>query len=71
MALLAFAQIILLRMELSMVFWYMMVAVQIPSAYLLFLLSKASDKSDYHGLSILCKIIMFAGILSMQIMIIA
>jgi 4-hydroxybenzoate polyprenyltransferase len=70
MGLLAFAQTILLRMELRMMFWYLLIAVQIPSAYLLYLLFRSGNKSDYHSLSLLCKIIMVAGILSMQIMII-
>jgi hypothetical protein len=35
--------------------------------YLLFRLYRAKKKEDYHFLSNLCKLIMFAGILSIQL----
>jgi len=61
-------QIIFYRLEWNMAFWYFLVAVQVPTIYLLIKLFAAKEKSDFHLLSILCKIIMLAGILSMQIL---
>jgi len=42
--------------------------VQFPTIYLLIKLFLAKEKNDFHFLSSLCKIIMLAGILSMQIL---
>jgi 4-hydroxybenzoate polyprenyltransferase len=61
-------QIIFLRIELKMVFWYFLAAVQLPAAYLVIRLATAKEKADFHFLSNLCKMIMLAGILSMQIL---
>lgn len=65
--LLALSQFVLYRMNLMLVFWYVMVAVQPLIIYLLFQLSKAQSKTDFHQLSNTIKIIMVAGILSMQL----
>jgi len=65
--LLAYGQLIVYRLDWGMVFWYFTIAVQLPSLYLLFMLMKAKEKSDFHFLSLLCKLIMIAGILSMQL----
>jgi len=65
--LLAYGQLVVYRLGWQMVFWYFMVAVQLPALYLLYSLVKAKVKSDYHFLSLLCKLIMVAGILSMQL----
>lgn len=61
-------QLIFYRLEWNMIFWYFLVAVQIPTLYLLIKLFLAKEKSDFHLLSNLCKIIMLAGVLSMQVL---
>ncbi|MEI6456198.1 MAG: geranylgeranylglycerol-phosphate geranylgeranyltransferase [bacterium] len=61
-------QIIFFRLEFNMVFWYFMIAVQLPTLYLLLKLITAREKGEFHFLSNLCKVIMLAGILSMQIL---
>jgi len=50
-----------------LVFWYFLIIVQLPMIYLLYKLYHAGNREDYHFLSNLCKLIMFAGILSMQL----
>jgi 4-hydroxybenzoate polyprenyltransferase len=64
---LAFVQWTLLNRGWMMVFWYFLMVVQFPLIYLLYKLYKATNKEDYHFLSNLCKLIMFAGVLSMQL----
>ena len=71
MLLLAWGQVILYRLELLMAFWYFAAAVQIPAFYLLIRTFKAVEKQDFHDLSSLCKLLMVAGILSMQILFIS
>lgn len=71
MAILGYAQLVLFRLNLLMVFWYFIVAVQVPTAYLLIKLLSARDKEDYHFLSVLCKLIMVSGILSMEVLLIS
>lgn len=71
MAILGYAQLVLFRLNLLMVFWYFIVAVQVPTAYLLIKLLGARDKEDYHFLSVLCKLIMVSGILSMEVLLIS
>ena len=68
---LAYGQIILYRMELGLLFWYFLIAVQLPVVYLLIMLFKAKEKSDYHFLSLLSKLIMVGGILSMEVIFIS
>ena len=46
---------------------YLMIAVGIPLLYFLMNLKKSRNQEDYTNLSILAKIIMAAGILSMQL----
>ncbi|MEI6683789.1 MAG: geranylgeranylglycerol-phosphate geranylgeranyltransferase [Bacteroidota bacterium] len=65
--LLAYAQFILYRLGLMMVFWYFVVTVQAGAFYLLLSLFRAREKQDYHFLSSLCKLIMVAGIMSLEI----
>ncbi len=50
-----------------LVFWYLLIIIQLPMIYLLYKLYRAEKREDYHFLSNLCKLIMFAGILSMQL----
>lgn len=68
--LLGYGQIILFRMGLNLLFWYFIIAVQIPALYLFIELFRTKGKSDYHFLSLLSKLIMIAGILSLEVMLI-
>lgn len=65
--LLIYGQVVVYRMEMTTVFWYLLVVVQIPFIFLIYKLIAAQEKEDYHYLSNLSKMIMFAGILSMQL----
>jgi 4-hydroxybenzoate polyprenyltransferase len=67
MLLLGYALTILYQLGLYMVFWYMIITTLAGSAYLLAELFRAREKKDYHYLSSLCKLIMVAGILSMEV----
>jgi 4-hydroxybenzoate polyprenyltransferase len=51
----------------KLVFWYLLVAVQSLFLFVLYYMLKAKSKDEYHFLSTAMKIIMVAGILSMQI----
>ena len=51
----------------TLVFWYLLIAVQMLLLYLVFHTLKAGKKEDFHFLSNVTKIIMVAGILSMQL----
>ncbi len=67
MLLLGYAQLVLYRLGMYMAFWYFLYTVQAGAVYFLIKLFLAGRKQDYHFLSSLCKLIMVAGILSMQI----
>lgn len=67
MLLLGYSQYLLYQTGLDYLFWYFLVAVQLPALYLLIKLQQAKEKEDYHSLSTLSKIIMLAGILSMEL----
>jgi 4-hydroxybenzoate polyprenyltransferase len=68
MGLLGYGLVVLYRIELMLVFWYFIFLVEMPSAYLLYKLISARTKDEYHFLSNLAKMIMLAGILSMQLL---
>jgi 4-hydroxybenzoate polyprenyltransferase len=65
--LLSFAQYLLFQFDYTLVFWYLMIAVQTLLLYLLYHTFLASEKEDFHFLSNVAKMIMLAGILSMQL----
>jgi 4-hydroxybenzoate polyprenyltransferase len=65
--LLAICQYYLFEMKLMLVFWYLLIAVQSFLFFLVYSILKAGTKEDYHFLSNAAKIIMVAGILSMQL----
>lgn len=67
MAALGFGQYFLFEHNLMMVFWYLMIAVQSLFAYLLYMTIKAKKKEDFKTVSDAAKIVMVAGILSMQL----
>ena len=69
--LLGYAQMILFHLSLQMAFWYFMFTVQAGAVYLFVKLFLARKKEDYHFLSSLCKLIMVAGILSMEVILIS
>ncbi len=60
-------QYFLLEHNLVIVFWYLLIAVQPLFAYLIYLLVKAKKKEDFKTVSDAAKIVMVAGILSMQL----
>jgi 4-hydroxybenzoate polyprenyltransferase len=64
---LAYAQYHLYVKGIMLVFWYLLVAVQTLFLFLLYNSVKAESKEDFHFLSNATKIIMVAGILSMQL----
>lgn len=64
---LAFGQWTFFNRGWILVFWYFLIVVQFPLIYLIYKLYLAKTREDYHFLSNLCKIIMFAGILSIQL----
>jgi len=66
-ALMAFAQFVLWKNSLDYLFWYSMVALQPLFIYLFIHLIKAKEKEDFHFMSLISKIIMLAGILSIQL----
>jgi len=65
--LLAGCQYWLFGTKLMLVFWYLLVAVQISLFYFAYNIMKAKIKEDFHSLSNMAKVIMVAGILSMQL----
>jgi len=71
MLMLVYAQVILIRLSFYMLFWYFVVTVQAGAIYLAVRLFRAGSKDDYHFLSSLCKLIMVAGILSMEVLLIS
>lgn len=64
---LAFAQYHLYLKGIMLVFWYLLIAVQTLFLFLLYNAINAEKKEDFHFLSNATKIIMVAGILSMQL----
>jgi len=70
MVLLAYGQFLLFRSGLKLLFWYFLIAVQFPALSLLINIFKAKEKTDFHYLSLLSKLIMVAGILSLEIILI-
>ncbi|MCB2221703.1 MAG: geranylgeranylglycerol-phosphate geranylgeranyltransferase [Bacteroidetes bacterium] len=65
--LLALSQFLLFQYDYTLVFWYLLIAVQTLLLYLLYHTFLASKKEDFHFLSNVAKMIMLAGILSMQL----
>jgi 4-hydroxybenzoate polyprenyltransferase len=67
MALLGLGQFFLFQENLTLVFWYLSIAVQVLFIFVLYQLTLANGKKDFHFLSNAYKLIMLAGILSMQL----
>jgi 4-hydroxybenzoate polyprenyltransferase len=67
MALLALGQAYLYSNGMALPFWYLLIAVQSILAYLLYLLIRSGSSETYGFLANTAKIIMLAGILSMEL----
>ena len=65
--LLAFGLLVLYRLTLMTVFWYLLVTTLLPMIYLIFRVFRSNTPEEYHIMSNICKIIMVAGVLSMQL----
>lgn len=65
MALLSYCQLVIFRLGLVELFWYLAVAVQLPALFLIFTVFRAEKKQQLHFASVLSKLIMLTGILSM------
>lgn len=65
--LMGYAQFILWKFNLDYLLWYFIIAVQPLFVYLFINLLKAKEKEDFHFMSMISKIIMLAGILSIQL----
>ena len=63
--LLAFVQQFLWKFEFQLLFWYMLVFVQLPLVYFIVKLWNAWQKDHYAFASLLCKIFIVGGVLSM------
>ncbi len=64
---LAAGQYLLILHNFVIVFWYLLIAVQSLFVYLLYLMTTAKDKVDFKSVGDAAKIVMVAGILSMQL----
>ncbi len=64
---LALAQWYLFQKGMILPFWYLMLAVQTILLYLFFLVLKTKESDDYNFLSNTAKMVMLAGILSMEL----
>ena len=65
--LLAIAQWTFYNRGMMLAFWYFTGIIQLPLLFLVYKLYRAGNREEYHYLSNLCKLIMFAGVLSMQL----
>lgn len=64
--LLGFVQQMLLdTYKLKVLFYYLLVFVQIPLIYLFFLANNARQKADFSKMSLICKLIILSGVISM------
>jgi 4-hydroxybenzoate polyprenyltransferase len=52
---------------LYFIFWYLLITVEFPLIYIVFKIYKSETKEHFAALSLLTKVILFAGILSMQV----
>jgi len=67
MAFMAYAQYWLYERGFQLIVWYLGIIVQILFVYVLYYTLMAKSKKDFHSVSNAVKIIMLAGILSMQL----
>jgi len=64
---LCYGLLILYRLSLMTVFWYLLATNVLPMVYLLYRAFRSNTPEEYHIMSNICKIIMVAGVLSMQL----
>lgn len=67
MALLAYMQAVVYQFGMEMLFWYLMITVQLPSIYLVIAVGRAKKREDFRFSSGLAKLIMFTGIGSLLV----
>jgi len=67
MGLLGYGQLILYRLGMMPVFWFLLVTCQFTMGYIIYRIFRSNTKEEFHILSNICKIVMLAGILSMQL----
>jgi len=67
MVFLGLVQQFIWNLDLTILFYFTLIAVQCPLLYTLYLLWNSYDKYSYHKASILCKIIITTGVISMFI----
>lgn len=67
MFILAYGQLILWRMGMTIAVIYFLLAVQIPTIYMIISILRAAKQEHFRFISLICKLIMVAGILSMFI----
>lgn len=65
--LLAFGLMILYRYSLMVVFWYLIATTCLPMIYLIYRSFRSNVPEEFHIMSNICKVVMVAGVLSMQL----
>lgn len=60
--------LVLYHLSLMTVFWYLVLTTLIPMLFLVYRVFKSNTPEEYHIMSNICKIIMVAGVLSMQLL---
>jgi len=65
--LLGFVQQYLFNTHSNILFWYLLISVQLPLAGIIVILFNAFTKRDYTRASLLCKIVIICGVISMFI----
>lgn len=68
MVLLGYSQLVIYRLGMEFLFWYFLVAVQIPAILLVVLVLRGNKREDFHVASGIAKLIMFTGILSLLVL---
>jgi 4-hydroxybenzoate polyprenyltransferase len=63
--LLGFVQEYLFQARMNFLFWYVLISTQLPLIFLAYIVWKAAQKSDYTKASLVCKLIIVSGVLSM------
>ncbi|MCH8329867.1 MAG: geranylgeranylglycerol-phosphate geranylgeranyltransferase [Bacteroidetes bacterium] len=62
---LGYIQVLLIKDELLVQLTYLLITVQLPLIYVLYLLRQAQTKDDFHKISYMIKLTMFTGLTSM------
>ena len=59
--------LVLYHLSLMTVFWYLLVTTLVPMFYLVYRAFRSNTPEEYHIMSNICKVLMVAGVLSMQL----